>query len=228
MNSTGRILLLLSGGLDSMVNLAEAAAGERDITALFIDYGHIAAIREEEATREQIAQYGAELRKIELPWYRALLPPALRGDSTVSTDGEQTHNDDEAVWAPNRNSLLVAIAAAFAEANGIGEIIAGFNAEEAITFPDNSQEFIDAYNEILKLSTKNEITLSSYTIATDKKAIVKRAMELGAPLNTVYSCYTAGPKMCGRCNSCLRLTAAFSANDIMSDFSGLFIGQLTF
>lgn len=209
-----------------MVNLAEAARDEYGVEALFINYGQISAKREEQAAREQCESYGVKLEMIELPWYRALLPPVLRGDSNVAKSPERlATSDDTAFWAPNRNGLLVAVAAAFAEAKGISEIVAGFNAEEAVTFPDNSQEFIAAYNEILKLSTSNAVKLGSYTVHMDKEAIVKRALELDAPLGLVYSCYGFGPKMCGRCVSCSRLKTALEANGIMDEFNPLFTGH---
>ncbi len=209
-----------------MVNLAEAVGDGHDVEALFIDYGQISAEREEQAAREQCESYNVKLETVELPWYRALLPPLLRGGNDVAKLPERlAASDDTAVWAPNRNGLLVAVAAAFAEAKGIDGLAAGFNAEEAVTFPDNSPEFIAAYNELLKLSTRNAVKLRSYTANLDKKAIVKRASELEAPLKLVYSCYDIGPKMCGRCVSCSRLKAALEANGIMDEYISLFTGQ---
>jgi 7-cyano-7-deazaguanine synthase len=206
-----------------MLNLAEAAGGGHGVEVLFIDYGQIAAEREKQAAREQCEFYSVKLETVELPWYRALLPPVLRRGNDVAKLPERlAASDDAAVWAPNRNGLLVAVAAAFAEAKGVSEIVAGFNAEEAATFPDNSPEFIAAYNELLKLSTSNAVKLESYTAHIDKKAIVKRALELDAPLGMVYSCYSVGPKMCGRCVSCSRLKAALEANDIMNEYNSLF------
>ncbi|MCP4230551.1 MAG: 7-cyano-7-deazaguanine synthase [bacterium] len=216
MSKTRRSLILLSGGLDSMLNLAEAVEEGSAVAALFIDYGQAAAAREEKAAREQAGVYGVGIEKVSLPWYRNLLPPTLRGEIEPLSEG------DEAVWAPNRNGLLVAIAAAFADARDFDDVITGFNAEEAATFPDNSIRFIEIYNELLKLSVKKGVQLTSYTAAMNKKAIVKRAIELNTPLRSVYSCYTAGPKMCGVCNSCLRLKNALVGNAVSDEYRDLF------
>jgi 7-cyano-7-deazaguanine synthase len=157
-----------------------------------------------------------DFKEISLPWYKELLPPALRGDAKPESA------DDEEVWAPNRNGLLVAIAAAIADAKGIGSVIAGFNAEEAATFPDNSSRFIGVYNELLEISTKNPIVLDSYTVELDKTAIVKRAIGVEAPLEYVYSCYAPGRTMCGRCRSCERLITALDRNGVLTEYRNLF------
>jgi 7-cyano-7-deazaguanine synthase len=111
---------------------------------------------------------------------------------------------------PNRNGVFVAVAAAFAEALGAPVVVAGFNAEEAALFPDNSRPFISACNRSLHYSTAARVKLISYTSSANKTEIVERGLRLGVPLEYVYPCYGEGPRPCGRCASCRRTAEALT------------------
>ncbi len=115
------------------------------------------------------------------------------------------------LWVPNRNGIFVAIGAAFAEARGATAVIAGFNAEEAADFPDNSPFFIAAANRSLFYSTQTSVQVVSYTAALDKTTIARRAAAVGVPLELIYPCYGDGPAPCGDCLSCRRTGAALKA-----------------
>ena len=87
-------------------------------------------------------------------------------------------------------------------------VIAGFNAEEAVTFPDNSPAFISAANKALSYSTLSRVQVLSPTSDLNKTEIVRLGMEIDAPLDLVWSCYEGGEVMCGVCESCMRLRRA--------------------
>jgi len=113
-----------------------------------------------------------------------------------------------AVWVPGRNLVFIAIAAAWAEKLGAAEVVTGFNAEEAATFPDNSREFAAAADRALEFSALRRVRLSAPLAGLDKAAIVRLGRELGAPLELAWSCYRGGEHPCGRCESCRRRSAA--------------------
>jgi len=124
-------------------------------------------------------------------------------------NAEATSESAANVWVPNRNGLMANVAAAFAEAMGCGYIIAGFNAEEAATFPDNSPAFVDCINRAFSYSTLNGVRLISPVLEMDKVAIVKEAVRVQAPLVLSWSCYQGEEKPCGLCESCVRRARAF-------------------
>jgi 7-cyano-7-deazaguanine synthase len=211
-------VILLSGGLDSAVNLAEAAARTEPALALTFDYAQRAADRELEAARTLAERYSVRHKAVELPWFGELLPPSM------GKDGEQVpaHTSDEAVWIPNRNGVFVAVGAAHSEALGASLLIAGFNAEEAVAFPDNSREYIDAANLALSYSTKGTVELFSFTAEMNKADIVRRAVELDVPLDMVYSCYEGRERMCGICPSCRRTVVAMADAGVLREYEALF------
>ena len=210
-------IALLSGGLDSTVATAMAHADARVHTALTFDYGQRAREREVETARAFCRQRRIEHRVIELPWLKAWTSTALvdrrRDLPLVAIEGLDAGGEERAraTWVPNRNGLFIAIAAALAEGLELSSVVAGFNAEEAATFPDNSQAFLDAANASLAFSTLHRIQVVSPTAPMTKARIAQRFLELGLDPELFWCCYEGGEKLCGRCESCSRTQRAFAA-----------------
>ena len=210
-------VVLLSGGLDSAGNLKRAHDETGIALALTFDYGQRAARREMEAAALMCRSLGASHRTIELPWLGDISRSALteRGPAIPDVTEEMLAGPvvgrgetAGAVWVANRNGIFVNVAAAFAEALDCDLVVAGFNAEEAATFPDNSPEFVAAANRALELSTRRAPRLISYTQDLTKVDIVRLGREIGAPVPFVWSCYRGGEQHCWRCESCARLRRA--------------------
>lgn len=210
-------IVLLSGGLDSAVNLKQAADAEGVTLALTFDYGQRAAKREAAASAAMCHQLGIAHRLVALPWFPDLCPSPLSGVAAqlpqvtvADLEGHRVVSGEtaRAVWVPNRNGVFVNIAAAVAEAAGVQHVVAGFNAEEEASFPDNSADFVAAANACLRLSAGSEVSLTSYTQQLRKPEIVQLGRKIGAPLPFVWSCYEGGQDHCGRCEACARLERA--------------------
>jgi 7-cyano-7-deazaguanine synthase len=207
--------VLLSAGLDSAVNLQRASQKTTIALALTFDYGQLAAVREVAGARAMCRRLHVRHRMIRLPWLRGISGAAVTRDERAiprprpgDLDTAVAEQTAHAVWVPNRNGIFVNIAAAFAEALDCDLIVAGFNAEEGATFPDNSPQFVRAANRALRLSTLRRPRLISYTQELSKAGIVRLGREIGAPLHLVWSCYRGGAEHCWRCESCLRLRRA--------------------
>lgn len=206
-----RFVCLLSGGLDSVVALAAAAESARPVLALTFDYGQPSAKREAAAARRVAARYRCPHRLIRLDWYRKLLPAAFRGSGRrVPEPRLLGRSSAAAVWVPGRNLVFIAVAAAWAERLGASQVVTGFNAEEAATFPDNSSDFVRAASAALEFSSLGRVRVSAPLAGLDKRAIVRLGLKLGAPLSLAWSCYRGGRKPCGRCESCQRRAQAFT------------------
>lgn len=209
-------VVLLSGGLDSTVNLYEAKTRSEVILALTFDYGQRAAPRELERAAALAKHAGVSHRVIALPWFADFTQSSLvnRGAS-VPTKSEVGIDDisastrtAKAVWVPNRNGILLNIAAGFAEGLKADWVIPGFNAEEAVTFPDNSEAFLQAATRSLSFSTSNQVEVTCFTTALKKPEIVRRGRELGVPFELIWPCYLGDEKPCGECESCQRFQRA--------------------
>jgi 7-cyano-7-deazaguanine synthase len=213
-----RCVALLSGGLDSLVAAALVRAEHELCLALTCDYGQRAAARELSAAAAQAEWLGCPHQAIALPWLGRLggnaLTDAAREMPAPGAEeldcAEVTAASARAVWVPNRNGVLVNVAAALAESAGAEAVVCGFNAEEAATFPDNSVAFMAAAEVFWSYSTASGMRLLSPTAGMVKTEIVQRARELGAPLDLVWSCYRGGERQCWSCESCRRLRRALT------------------
>jgi len=207
-----RAVVLLSGGLDSTVALASAAAAGRvPAVCLYFDYGQRAARREGEAARRIAAHYGVSLEEIELPWLARLSKSALVAGGEGSLRWSRERLGDTAlrdVWVENRNGIFIDIAAFHAAERECGTVIVGFNREEAAAFPDNSEEYLARMNAALELGVARRVRAESPTLRMTKRDIAARGLELDIPWELLWSCYGGGGRMCGSCESCLRLRGA--------------------
>ncbi len=212
-----RSIVLLSSGLDSTVAFKEAFDMCDEVLCVTFDYGQRAAGREIEFAAAICRQFGVGHIIIGLPWYRnfrgALTGrgeiPKLKSSDLDNT--EVTEKTAEQVWVPARNVVFLSIGAALAENHRYDIIVTGFDAEEAATFPDNSPEFVEIFNRMLTTGTLTKPEVYTPLISMSKTEIVRRGLEIGAPLEWSWSCYQGGERPCGECESCLRRARAFDA-----------------
>ena len=216
-------IILLSGGLDSLVSLGVTQKDYNVSLALTFDYGQNSLKKEIESSRKISEYYKIQHKIIELPFLKEITHNAfVGGEKDLPVDNLGTTESAEAVWVPNRNGLFLNIAASFADANNYTHIIFGANKSEGVTFPDNTQEFVCAINQEFKFSTLKGVNVVAPLIDYDKIDIVRIALEHKIPLEMVYSCYSDGEKNCGKCESCNHLKNALIANGAYEYIERLF------
>lgn len=219
-NQTKKSIILLSGGLDSLVSLGVSKSEYNIKLALTFDYGQKSAEQEIANSKKICEHYKIEHKVIKLDWLKEITQTSLVSEKEIPTvslenlDSEEFTNSSAAsVWVPNRNGLFLNIAGCFADANEFDYIFFGANKEEGQTFPDNTQEFIDRINREFEYSTQKQPKAVAPLINLDKNGIVKIAMEHSVPLELTRSCYSTKEKHCGVCESCVRLKRALKANN---------------
>jgi len=210
-----RAIILLSGGLDSLVSLGLAKDEYNIELALTFDYGQKSALQEIETSKNICEYYNIRHKVINLDWLKEITHTALVSSNAVPSGEElkDSLNSAKSVWVPNRNGLFLNIAASYADGEDYEYIIIGANKEEGETFPDNTQDFIDRVNAEFEFSTRKKPEVVAPLINYNKNDIVKKALEKSIPLEYVRSCYQTGPKNCGICESCTRLKNALKNND---------------
>lgn len=209
-----KTVVLLSGGLDSTVNTALAVQeGGGILVAITCDYGQRSAAMEIASAQAICRYYSIEHKIVPIRWLGDLsVTPLTRLDIPIPLpEVEGFASSDQKVWIPNRNGVMLNIAAAYAEALGAERIITGFNAEEARSFPDNSMEFLVAANGAFRYSCRAKVQALSYTVRLDKRQIMLLAKRHDVPLQLSWWCYESGARACWRCGSCLRFRNAAEA-----------------
>jgi 7-cyano-7-deazaguanine synthase len=215
MEKSKKAISVLSGGLDSAL-ATSLLAKDYDVHAITFDYGQRSARMEIKSSKAICQKLGMEHTVIELSWLAQLGGSALTSEEEIPEltmdqldDKEVCDETARKVWVPGRNVVFSSIALSFAEAEGAEKIIVGWDFEEAATFPDNSKEFLDAFNNLLKIGSLDNIQIEAPLIQMDKKEIVKLGDDIGAPLDISYSCYMGEEWHCGVCESCMRRKRAF-------------------
>lgn len=210
-------IILISSGLDSLVSLAKSIK-ETDVKlAITFDYGQRAAKKEIESAKKISDYYSIKHQVINLNWLKEITKTALVDRSKDIPKLEQEDLDNilgvtlqsaQQVWVPNRNAIFINIGAAFAESLDCDFIITGQNAEEGITFPDNTPQFIELINKTLEYSTLRQPKVISYVQNLNKIEIFKLGIDLNVPFKYLWSCYQDTELHCGECESCQRLIRA--------------------
>ena len=206
-----KAIILLSGGLDSVVALGYTKNTYGIELALTFDYGQKSVNQEISASKKVCEFYNIKHKVIKLDWLKDITTTALVADKAIPASGFGTEKSAKLVWVPNRNGLFLNIAASFADSFGYDYIIFGANKDEGATFSDNTEEFRSEISKVFELSTLYHPKVIAPLINYSKNDIVKIAMENSIPLEFVRSCYREGEKHCGVCESCNHLKQALIA-----------------
>jgi 7-cyano-7-deazaguanine synthase len=205
----GTAVVLLSGGLDSCVCLA-GTLQDREAAVLHLDYGQRTQARERRAFEAIADHYGIARRlAVDVSHLRAIGGSSLIDAAMPVEEGLPAAGGGvPSTYVPFRNGNLLAIAASWAEVIGAQALVIGAVQEDGSGYPDCTEAFYRAFAAAIDAGTRPQTRLEILTplIRLDKAAIVRRGLELGAPLHLTWSCYVSQERACGRCESCrLRL-----------------------
>jgi len=211
-------VVLLSGGMDSAVAAAWARA-QGPWVALSVDYGQGAAV-ELEAAGRVAAALGAAARLVLSIDLRAVGGSALTGDGEIPRDGAG-EGEIPATYVPARNTILLGLALAVAEARGAGAIVIGANAVDYSGYPDCRPAFLDAFGKVAETGTKAGVegrapAVLAPLLELSKARIIELGVRLAVPFESTVSCYDpdAEGRACGRCDSCRLRRDGFAAAGI--------------
>jgi 7-cyano-7-deazaguanine synthase len=195
--------------MDSCVT-AEIARGENDELAfLHVSYGQRTEVRERKAFNDIGDFYGVEQRLDISIEHLAMIGGSSLTDKTIDvTEANVESKEIPTSYVPFRNANMLSIAVSWAEVIGATAIYIGAVAEDSSGYPDCRPEFYDAFQKAIDAGTKPEthIEIRTPIICLSKAEIVKKGIELNAPLHLSWSCYRSEDLACGTCDSCaLRL-----------------------
>lgn len=202
-------IVLVSGGMDSCVTAAIAWLEHSEIAFLHVSYGQRTENRERKAFNDIADFYGVEQRlEVSIEYLAQIGGSSLTDRSIEVAEADLGSKEIPMSYVPFRNANILAIATSWAEVIGAGAIYIGAVAEDSSGYPDCRREFFDAFEKTIETGTKPGTTIAIRTPIIDlsKGEIVKKGIELGAPLELSWSCYRNEDKACGTCDSCaLRL-----------------------
>lgn len=222
--SRGKMVVLLSGGLDSATVAAWARARGYEVIGLSIDYGqrHRCELDAAKALASHLGLADHIVLRVDLSAFggsaltdAAIPVPRDRPDAALAAEIPTT-------YVPARNTVFLALALALAEARGATAIGVGVNAIDYSGYPDCRPEFLDAFRHLAALATKAGVEghapeIVAPLVDLTKAEIVELGVELGLDQGLTTSCYDPDPagRPCGHCDSCRLRAAGFAAVGIV-------------
>lgn len=212
-------IVLVSGGMDSCVTAAIAESESDELAFLHISYGQRTEERERQAFNDIADHYGVVIRlDISIDHLAKIGGSSLTDDTITVTEADLVSKEIPTSYVPFRNANMLAIAVSWAEVIGASAIHIGAVAEDSSGYPDCRPEFYAAFQQTIDTGTKPDTRIEIRTpiIHLTKAEIVKKGIELEAPLRLTWSCYRSKDLPCGTCDSCalrLRGFAQAGVND---------------
>ncbi len=204
-----QVVVLCSGGMDSVVALHWARREHAVRAVLSFDYGAKHNPRELPCAAHHARALGLEHRVVALPFIGEHFTSDLLQGGGEIPEGHYADETMRRTVVPFRNGILLAVAAGFAESAGAeGLVIAAHGGDHAI-YPDCREDFMRAMADALRLGTYAGIRLLRPFIARDKAGIAAEGARLGVDFARTWSCYKGGEVHCGRCGTCVERREAF-------------------
>ena len=219
MTDVRKAVVLLSGGMDSCVSTAMARErhGAANLALLHAGYGQRTESRERRAFEEIADFYDVRQRLVvQLEHFRMIGGSALTDQKIAVPENEldasaEAGHEIPVTYVPFRNAHFLSVAVSWAEALGAGAIYIGAVAEDSSGYPDCRPEYYRVFQELIRVGTRpaTEIEIMTPVITLKKNEIIRKGLELGAPLDLTWSCYQDDDEACGVCDSCLLRLRAF-------------------
>ena len=206
-------VVLLSGGMDSSLCLAEAIEAGFTPATMHLNYGQKTESRELKSFHDISDYYGIEQRLVsDVSYLTQIGGSSLTDDAVDIEKADLDSGEIPSSYVPFRNGNILAIAAAWAEILGAEALYIGAVEADGSGYPDCRRSFFDAFEEAVNLGTKPETNMKIVTpiINLSKAGIVKRGTDLKLPFELTWSCYSDSDKACGECDSCALRLRGFS------------------
>lgn len=212
-----KAVVLVSGGMDSCLTAA-IAHQTHSLAMVHASYGQRTERRERKAFEEIADFYGVQQRLVVRLEHFAQIGGSALTDPRIPVPEREfeaaTHHGGSipVTYVPFRNAHFLSVAVSWAEVIGAEAVFIGAVAEDSSGYPDCRPEYYRVFAELVRAGTKPETRIEIVTpvIELRKSEIVRRGIELGAPLHLTWSCYQAEDAACGACDSCLLRLRAFA------------------
>jgi len=209
-------VVTLSGGMDSTVCAALAVRdkGADHVAALHVSYGQRTEAREQRAFTEICDRLGIQRRLMVRNQALSQIGGSALTDPTLAVPdaGLEIGSHVPITYVPFRNAHFLSVAVSWAEVVGAADIYIGAVAQDSSGYPDCRPEYYEAFNRLIQAGTKEgNIRIVTPLIALKKVEIVRLGLELHAPFELTWSCYSREDRACGICESCALRLRAFEA-----------------
>ena len=210
-----KVVVLCSGGMDSVTALYWARREHAVLASVSFDYGSKHNPRELPFAAEHAAALGVRHEIVSLRFMDRLFASDLLASGGEIPEGHYEAANMKQTVVPFRNAIMLSIATGFAESIGAEALIIAAHGGDHAIYPDCRQEFMQAMSETMRLGTYAGVQLLRPFIAMTKGGIAAEGARLGVDFGRTWSCYKGGAVHCGKCGTCVERREAFMAAGIV-------------
>lgn len=203
-------VIIVSGGMDSVTLLHDIHSLGEEIYAITFDYGQRHK-KEIDYAKWNCDKLNIPHKIIPLSVLNEIAPSSLTRNDSEIPEGEYDGENMKQTVVPNRNMVMLSLAAAYAIGIGATKLYYGAHSGDHTIYPDCRPEFVTAMNKALSLCDWHQIELVVPYLNGNKETILRRGYELGVDYAYTWTCYNGREKACGKCGSCDERLAAFKA-----------------
>lgn len=211
-------VVLLSGGMDSLVCAGIALQESEEVYFLHVNYGQKTSSKELQSFKNICGHYNIPTQRqkiIDGTFLQQIGGSSLTDQKMEVKDHEQLDTSIPNTYVPFRNSIILSIAVSWAEVLEANTLYIGANFEDSPGYPDCRPSYYDAFNKVIKEGTKDGIiSIKTPVIRLKKSEIVKKGRDLSVPFELSWSCYRSEGKACGKCDSCVLRLRGFKELNI--------------
>lgn len=206
-----KAVLILSGGLDSTTLLYDLYSRDFDIKAVSINYGqkHKKELRYAEQNCQAL---GIEHKIINASCLNQVANSSLTRKDQNIPEGHYTADNMKSTVVPNRNMVLLSLAASYAASKGIKQVFYGAHSGDHAIYPDCRPEFVKAMNKAFAVCDWTRLELVAPYLKKNKAQVLQIGLKLGVDYSKTWTCYKGQRLACGKCGSCTERLEAFKLN----------------
>jgi 7-cyano-7-deazaguanine synthase len=209
MNSKAKVVVLLSGGMDSVSVFYDAMQNSQVVAAVSFNYGSKHNNKEIPFAAYHCQNFKINHQVIHLDFVGELFKSDLLKSGGQIPDGHYEEETMKNTVVPFRNGIMLSIAAGFAESKVAKGLVIAAHAGDHAIYPDCREEFMKSMGDAIRLGTYAGIKLLRPFIAMTKAEIAARGHALGVDFSQTWSCYKGGTLHCGTCGTCVERREAF-------------------
>jgi 7-cyano-7-deazaguanine synthase len=206
-----KVVVLCSGGMDSVAALHWAAREHAVAAAISFDYGAKHSARELPMAAVHAALLGVRHEIVKMDFIDRLFTSSLLKSGGEIPEGHYEAENMKLTVVPFRNAVFLSIACGFAESAGAEALVIAAHGGDHAIYPDCREEFMAAMGDAMRLGTYAGVRLLRPFIALTKGEIAAEGARLGVDFARTWSCYKGGERHCGRCGTCVERREAFLA-----------------
>lgn len=212
--NTNKVVVIYSGGMDSFTVLNRAIKDHKEVFALSFDYGQ-RHVKELACASKVCSELNINHKVIDISSINQLLAGSSLTDDIDIPEGHYEAENMKSTVVPNRNMILLSLAAGYAVSVGASQVYYGAHSGDHAIYPDCRPEFVQKMNDVCQIANYESVEIFSPYLTVDKTAILADGLSMGLDYSDTWTCYNGREKACGKCGSCQERLEAFNDNNVV-------------